>query len=232
MGNCEVDGSKRKEIHYFDSGSTPGVDDYKNGLDWYRTWFPVRTRATQSKKFFESTPSYLYHPEAPERIYSALPNIKLIAVLRNPTQRAISQYFHMYRKGRETLPIMEALQTEEQRIERIKAKPNSTNRSFRIFAYKARGRYQEQLSRYYKYFSRDQLLVLSSDLLFSNPDTALKKIFAFLGVDAEFVVPNLTPRNVGANKKELPQEVYDYLDLYFKDHNQKLYDLTGEDFGW
>jgi len=61
-------------------------------------------------------PIYLFHPLVPERIHHLLPKIKLITLLRNPTERAISHYFHQKGMGRETLPMGEAFQAEDQRI--------------------------------------------------------------------------------------------------------------------
>src|SRR5258706_11489250 len=75
----DVRGAFRKEVHYFDM-------HYDRGLDWYRACFPTRGFTG------ESSPSYLIHPEVPARVAAVLPDIKLIAILRNPVERAYSAY--------------------------------------------------------------------------------------------------------------------------------------------
>ena len=73
---------------------------------------------------------------------------------------------------------------------------------------------------------------MNSETLFTQPEDALRRVFQFVGVDTECTVNDLKPRNVGSNKTEIEPDVYEYLDDYFRPHNQALYELVGKDFGW
>jgi hypothetical protein len=136
------------------------------------------------------------------------------------------------RHRRESLPLFEALQEEEQRLEpaiRVKA---YRSRSFIHYSYKMRGLYKDQLEKYLHYFSRQQLLVLSNKDLFSDPDNTLRRVFSFLEVDAKFKVKDLKPRNVANERGKHDARVLQHLDDYFRPHNQALYELLGRNFGW
>src|SRR4030066_415696 len=194
--------SKVKEVHYFDRRR-----NYKKGELWYRSHFPLRDTINPGELVGEATPAYLFFPDAAKRIQKDLPNAKLICLLRNPTERAISDYFMALGEKRERRPIMEVVLGE-----------GGTWRS-----YKKRGLYLEQLQRYEKYLKKNQLLILSSEEFLSNPQKVLKQVFRFLGVDETFKCSNLSPRHVGKNKTPVPPEVYEYLNEYFKPHNRRLH---------
>lgn len=222
----------RKEVHYFDGGRHPGTDNFEKGEKWYRAHFPLRLSMGAGARTFEASPLYMLNPLVPERIFNALPGARLIAVLRNPTERAISHYFHEKRQGRESLPIMEAMQQEEQRMEPVVAGKDYNSNTFIHCSYKRRGLYKQQLEGFLGFFPRQQILVLSSDEFFGKPDNTLKKVFDFVGVDTGFRAETTRLRNVGSNKREVSPDVYDYLNGYFLPHNEALYELLGEDYGW
>ena len=222
----------KKEIHFFDGGLNPGVDNFEKGQAWYRAHFPLNKNISNHQKTFEASPLYIFHPIAPKRIFDLVPKVKIIAVLRNPTERAISHYFHQRRKNREPLSIYEALQEEEKRLEPVIKEKDYKNDIFIRNSYKSRGLYKYQLERYLNYFSWQQILVINSEDCFAKPDKTLKRVFDFVGVDTEFNVQDLNPRNVASNKSDVPPEVYEYLNSYFLPHNQALYELVGESYGW
>lgn len=222
----------RKQVDYFDGGLDPIIDTFTKGQQWYRAHFPFTKRLGSRSVTGEASPFYMFSPLAPGRIFSLIPSAKLIAILRNPTERAISHYFHEKRRHRESLPIMKALQEEEKRTEVAWLNNDFKNHNFIYCSYKGRGLYKEQLERYFRYFSRDQFLILSSEEFFHEPANTLSKVFHFLGVDSNFKVPDLEPRNVATNKTEVAPEVYDYLNSYFMQPNHELCQLIGKDFGW
>jgi hypothetical protein len=224
--------SLRKEVHYFDGGGEHDMDNYEKGLQWYRAHFPYIKSVNGNCITGEASPEYIFHPLAAARIYSAVPQVKMICLLRNPTERAISHYFHAKRKGHEKLSISNALHEEEKRMKHAINNQDYRDSTFIHSSYKHRGLYKEQLERYLEYFSREQLLVLESDELFGKPEFTLRKVFQFLEVDSEYKVKDLKPRHIGSNKKRVDSEVYQYLDEYFSPHNQALYDLIGEEFCW
>jgi hypothetical protein len=224
--------SIRKEVHYFDGGVDRTVDNYEKGESWYRAHFPCQPRIHASLKTFEASPLYMFHPLAPERISALMPQVKSIALLRNPTERAVSHYFHVKRQGNEALPIREAIENEETRLAPVLARQDYKDDRFRHFSYKARGLYRAQLKRFLKFFPREQLLVISSETFFREPRFVLERIFEFVGVGTDFRLSDLRAKNVASSKSDVDPEVYEQLNEFFRPHNQALYDLLGEDYGW
>jgi Sulfotransferase domain len=220
-----------KEVHFFDGGKDPRIDTYRKGPAWYRAHFPKRD-VDSACQAFEASPLYIFNPLAPKRIFDLIPNAKLIVLLRNPTERAISHYLHVKRRGREPLPMMEALKAEEARIGKAIERQDFKNEAFRLHSYKCRGRYKEQIGRFLQYFRRQQLLILCSETFFKDPRATLRRVFEFLGVDAAFKVPDLKPRNVASNRGNIDPAARSYLNTYFQPHHQPLYDLTGENYSW
>ncbi|MGB3300299.1 MAG: sulfotransferase domain-containing protein [Phormidesmis sp.] len=221
-----------KEINFFNGGVEVGNDNYKKGEKWYRAQFPPENRKLPNSKAFEASPLYLFNPLVPKRIFHSIPDCKLIAVLRDPTDRAISHYFHEKRKGREPLPILEAYKQEEVRLKSVLEAQDFKSRAFRTFSYKSRGRYGEQLDRFLRHFPQQQMLILSSEELFESPKMTLGRIFDFLEVDANMASIDLSPQNVGSNRVKVGPEVHEYLDEYFHPYNQALYELLGKSYGW
>jgi hypothetical protein len=224
--------SYKKEVHFFDGGLDPNVDNFNKGQAWYRSHFPLKWNTSNNQKVFEASPLYIFNPLAPQRISELIPEVKLIAILRNPMERAISHYFHEIKRGRESLPVMEALQAEEERLIPVIDKQDYKNDIFIHHSYKSRGLYHEQIKRYLDYFPMSNILVINSETLFTQPDDTLRRIFQFVGIDTAFTVKDLKPRNVGSNKTKIDPGVHEYLEDYFLFHNQKLYELIGKNYGW
>jgi hypothetical protein len=228
----EIRGSFRKEVHFFDGGLVSGIDNFKKGKHWYRAHFPLEN-ATSEARIIEATPSYLFVPCVPARIFQQLPEVKLIVVLRDPVERAISHFFHEVRAGREKRPIMSALVEEDDLLAPIWRSGEYKSREFLSFSYKARGRYAEQLSRYFDLFSRNQILVLSSKALFGATDETLSLAFNFLGAaDSIKCVKDHRPKNVGKNKSPVESSVREYLVDYYAPYNDRLCEILGEQIDW
>jgi hypothetical protein len=225
-------GSCIKEVHFFDGGIKPGIDNFAKGEAWYRAHFPLRKDLSATQKTFEASPFYLFNPLAPSRIANLLPNVKIIALLRNPVDRAISQYFQEKRRKREPLEITEALEQEETRLKQVIERGDYNSATFIYHSYKSRGLYKQQIERYFKYFPRQQLLLIKSEDLFKDTNNILRQVFEFIGVASDFAIDNLTPRNVAKTRSPVSSEVSAYLKSYFLPHNQALYELVGRDFGW
>ncbi len=216
--------SYQKEIHFFDKKPHLDIDDLNKNMACYRAFFPLKRQRKVPTKIFESTPRNLFNPLAAKRIFNLMPKVKLIILLRNPTQRTLSHYFHTTYLGRENLTLMDALRAEETRL----------NASQVIIpqAYKQRSIYHQQIARFYRYFPKHQILILSSEEFFNNTEQMMATIFKFIGVDSGYKIQDLTPHNVGINKKQVSQDVITYLDDYFAPHNEALYQLLDKDFGW
>ena len=221
-----------KEVHYFDGGLNSRVDTYQRGQEWYRAHFPFRSMLDDHRITGEATPLYIFNPLVPARIAELLPDVKLIAVLRNPTERAISHYFHEQRKGREPLSIGEAFRAEEERVRPALQRGDYKDPTLIRCSYQSRGYYHAQLERYFKYFARDQMLILSSEELFREPENTFWRVCEFLGIDGRIERIDFKPLNVATNKTDVSAEIYEYLDAHFSSPNQALFELIGRKFDW
>jgi len=165
-----------KEVQFF-------TLDWGRGLDWYRRHFPA---ATEGRVTFEASPYYLYHPLAPKRVAEALPDAKLVAVLREPVARACSHVEHNRRLGLEHLPFAEAVAAEPGRLageeRRLMEDPTAVSHVHRHHSYLDRGRYHRQLARW-DAACPGRLLVLESESLFRRPDATFQRLLSFLELD-------------------------------------------------
>jgi hypothetical protein len=134
----------------------------------------------------ESSDLYLCSPEAPARIRHYVPHVKLIAILRNPVDRAYSGYRYLVRDGREPLgSFEEALDAEAARVA-ANWEP--------IWFHARRGFYAAQLKRYFELFDRSQIRVYTYDEFVGSPLGVLRDIYRFLEVEESFV-PDLSLRH-------------------------------------
>jgi hypothetical protein len=135
-------------------------------------------RASGEKAVGEVCAAYLCHPKAAERIRARLPDVKLLAILRHPVERAYSNYMHKLREGAEPLTsFSDALEAEARRIR---------DGWQYTWHYQARSRYFDQLRPYYQLFAKEQIRVHLYDDLCQRPLLLLRDIFGFLGVDQRF----------------------------------------------
>jgi hypothetical protein len=223
-----VEPTWRKEIYFFDR-------HWAKGLSWYRAHFPIRHARTLAG---EATPCYLIHPHVPRRVLDTVPKVRLIALLRDPVDRAYSFYQMKLRYGFETLPFEEAVEREADRLagemERMLEDESYYAFAFQHYSYLHRGIYAEQLSHWLKHFSRDQLLILDSHSFDSDPSGTMRHVSAFLDL------PEPPDAKSGARGKKLNFAPYPAMKAstrreltdYFRPHNQRLYHLLGRDFGW
>lgn len=145
-------------------------------LDAYRALF---AEATTESIVGEASPVYLYDEDAPRLLCEHCPEATLIAVLRNPIERAYSHYLHLFESGREPLNDFEdALDAEEERREA------GWEWSWH---YKRMGFYGKQFSRYLEYFDRDQLKVYRFERLTADAVRFAQTVFRALGIDESFV---------------------------------------------
>ncbi|MER2597901.1 MAG: sulfotransferase [Caldilineales bacterium] len=224
--------ASKKELHFFDGGLDARVDTFTRGEHWYRAHFPCKSLGALHRPAFEASALYSFSPWAAPRIAAQYPQIKLIVLLRNPVERAISHYFHEVQRGYEPLPLLDALHAEEERLRPALEQQNYKDARFIHYSYKRRGVYHDQLRWYRRYFAPDQLLVLLSEAFFADAQATLQRVFQFVGVDDRFQVKDLRPRNAGQNQTPVSDAVYAYLHAYFQPHNQSLDELLGFRCGW
>lgn len=223
--------ARRKELHFFNRG-------FAQGMQWYRAQFPawIDHREHWGKRTLtgESTPAYLFHPLAADRMRQTLPDVKLIALLRNPIDRAFSHYHHGLRVGYETLPFEDAIAREPARIEREREKmladPGYYSEGYRNYSYLARGMYADQLERWFELFPRERFLILKSEAFYADPAAILNKTFAFLGVSSWKLAAYETYNR--ADYAAMNPVTRARLVDYYAPHNARLYDLLERDLGW
>jgi hypothetical protein len=233
----QIRASVPKEVHFFDGGTPAGDDAYARGEAWYRSHFPLVSELAPGQKVFEATPIYLLHPLAPARIAATVPEARLIAVLRNPVDRALSHYFHNVRqndlrRNREDLPPRAAMAAEEARLADVLARGDYKDELYRAFTYKARGRYLEQLERYWAHFPRQSLLVLRAEDLFADPAAAVGRVLDFLELDPAPAAIDFRPQNVGHNRGDVDAATLAELEAYFAPLNRALAAELGAAFAW
>jgi hypothetical protein len=147
----------------------------------------------------QSAVNYIFYPQLLTSIAKFNSKAKLILILRNPVDRAISSYSYFKKMLRETRPMEEALIYEPKEATEF-TKANSD------FTYIEHGFYAKQIKNCLKYFPEEQLLVLDYNDLSKNTSALLYKLFSFLNIDVAFQ-PDLTPRNVtGSVKNQFLQE--------------------------
>ncbi len=226
--------ASQKEIFFFD-----GYFDM--GILWYKAYF-----STYLEKYFkkilqkkdlitgEANPNYIFHPLVPKRIFNAFPNAKLIIILRNPVDRAYSDYNMRVRMNDENLSFEDSLKDEKRRVmgEREKIYKNENYFSYNLttYSYLDRGIYIEQIKDWMNLFSKKQMLILRTEDLDENPNKILKQTFEFLGI-SNFKIKNMKRKNVG-KYKEMNSNTRKWLIEYFKPHNERLYKYLGRNFDW
>ena len=173
-----------KEVHYFDLQA-------KQAATWYAKHFQD---ARPEQLCGEITPFYLFHPDVPARIHAVVPEVRMIVLLRDPVERALSQVFHARKRGFEKLKLEEALEAESSRLQ------SGDPESLQKHSYVSRSRYLDQLNRYETLFPKHQLLILQSEQLFSNPKSIWKKILGFLELETVPLINTFPRANVGNNQ--------------------------------
>jgi hypothetical protein len=164
----EICFSKPKEVQFFD------VDfDYDKGPSYYENFFKCKKGENVRGEY---SPEYFLHDKTIERIRKDAPNAKLIFTLRNPMDRAFSQYLYRQRKTGKVFPIEKIFDQDSIRIEE------------RILYF---GLYYKHLMRWVKDLPRDQYLILIHEDSRKDPISFIKSIYKFLGVNPDFVSPNL-----------------------------------------
>lgn len=162
---------KSKEAHFFD------IDQhYERGLKW---WFDTFFSSVNNEKIVGAiTPEYFYYEDVPTRILETLgKDIKIIILLRNPVDRAYSHYLMSKRRGYEEYSFEDAVSIESERIKIGDFEKNH-------FSYITRGLYSEQIKRYQRIFSKENILILRfEDDFINNKEQTIRTILAFLGVD-------------------------------------------------
>lgn len=224
-----------KGIHYFDTS-------YHKSVDWYNAHFPTTAeREAHAAKIGqkaiagEASPYYMFHPAGAERMAKAIPDTKLIVLLRNPVKRAISHHLHMVWEGHESVKdIDEALDLEASRLkgveEKLLADPRLVSRPHQHYSYIARGHYAPQIERLYKHFDRDNVLVMTTEKLVSDSEASLSAIQSFIGFEIDPSI-QLEKRNASSKFEPNPDTV-SRLTKEYAESNKQLAELLDIEIPW
>lgn len=223
-----------KEIEFFDR-------HYSSGFRWYRAHFPAmrelrRESAGGMRRITgEATPDYLMNPLVPPRVHEGTPHIRLIALLRDPADRAHSFYNHRRRRGIEPLGFDEAVEAELELLEDapdpLMPVPGSESSIYRDRSYVRGGLYAEQLERWFAYFPRDQFLIIRSEDLFADASPIFHQVLDFLQLPQVWEPRSYRKINPGEYERMDPENRR-RLNEFFRPHNRRLEQLLGRSLGW
>jgi sulfotransferase family protein len=170
----EVYMASEKEVHFFDL-------HHRSGMEWYATRF---AGASGERQIGEAT-TYMHDEQPRRRMAAALPDARLIVVLRDPVSRAYSHYWLNRANGIERLGFEEAIAAEPKRLATL------DEIAARRFAYARAGRYLEQLLDLCRFYPREAMFVMLLDDLRSDARTVYRRMCRFLEIDDHFVAPEV-----------------------------------------
>lgn len=182
----------------------------------------------------ESSPYYMFHPLARQRIAADLPEVRLLVMLRDPVMRAYSAHSHEVARGFEQLGFAEALEAESERtageFEMLMAVPGYDSAEWQHHAYLARGRYVEQLRALEALVGRERIRVVDSDDFFSSPEREFEKVRSFLNLEP---AENIRfERHNARQRSPLDPELAGQLRDYFLPYDEQLRDWWGRTPSW
>ena len=218
-----------KGVHYFDTG-------FDRSWRWYESHFPLdpaKVPGSRPTRVGEGAPYYLFHPLALKRMRERLPDVRLVAVLRDPVERAYSHWVHETARGFETLSFEAALEAESGRLageeERLVNEPGYYSFEHQHHSYIARGQYAPQIERLWSVFPKEQSLVLPAQHLFEEPDAAFRTTLDFLGLSP------FTASYDTYNARDYPPmspDTLTWLTGEFAGSNERIIELLGPEFTW
>ena len=151
------------------------------------------SKATNAKAIGEMSLSYMLYKHVPKNIFATYPHAKIMAILRNPSERAFSQYVMNLRQGK-TLEkdFLKEIITDDKK----KIKGWGANHQYLMI-----GKYYEQLSRYYEVFPANQIKIFLFDDFKKNPNQVVQEMFSFLEVSLQIEIDTREKANEGSIPK-------------------------------
>ena len=211
----------QKELNFF-------PHKVQHGLDWYLAHFPT---VTDTPDFMtgEATTSYFESPIVPHLLHRTFPNTKLILLLRNPIERALSWHYHKVRAGRETRSLDDAIFAELKRLSPMNIS------DLRQLGYQSPnnllgGLYVYKLQRWIDTFGAENLLILTSEDLYDQPAAIMAETWNFLGLPP--YVSRQYKRHNHINYPPASPMLKEALASFFAPHNQRLESYLSRPFHW
>uniref|UniRef100_A0A8C4QXL6 Sulfotransferase n=1 Tax=Eptatretus burgeri TaxID=7764 RepID=A0A8C4QXL6_EPTBU len=221
------------EVHFFDDDH-----NFARGLNWYREQMPM---SHPKQITVEKTPAYFTSSIAPERIYRMDPGMRLLLIVRDPTERLISDYTQVFHnrvaQGKATAPFEDVAIRES----RVNLEYRAVHRSL----------YDEHLKRWLTFFPRSHLHVVDGEQLVHNPPAEVAAAEQFLGLPSHvgpdsfyfntsrgfFCLRNTTHERCLSESKGRPHppvrwDVLQLLRDFFREHNHRFFRMVGQTFDW
>jgi hypothetical protein len=196
----------RKEVNFFIGED--GGGHWHRGWDWYASLFDPSARVRGESSPGYTSPSF---PEVAQRMASGLPDVRLIYLVRDPVQRAVSQYRHHQRDDAEHRPLAEAI-----------LDPGSQ--------YVARSRYHERLESFLRCFAGEQILVVVQERLLANRRAEIARVYAHIGADPQWWDDGLHERwHVGGAVTDIPAALRQEFAARVYDDTDRLRAFMGDD---
>ncbi len=224
----------QKEIHFFDDD-----ERWARGFEFYRKKMPY---SFPGQMILEKTPAYFSCKQVPERVYKMNSTIKLLLIVRDPVDRAISDYLQIHLKKlskNKTDKTFEEQAIDENGKVIISFNPISRSLYFRYMTF------------WLRYFSIDHFLILNGASLVDDPYTQVKQVEKFLGLESKiskdmfyynetkgfYCIRNefrekCLAKSKGRPHPEISPLVIKTLRDFYRPFNQVFYQLVGTDFGW
>jgi hypothetical protein len=231
----QVMAASHKEPHFFDV-------NHRRGEAFYRRLFPLtahmRARARRAGGPVvtgEATTHYLSNPAVPARVAAMLPEVRLVAILRDPVERAYSHYQLARRNGRELLSFEEALAAEDGRLdgeeERLLADPAYRGEVYSVQSYRTRGLYLRQLEWWWQHVPGERLLVLRAEDMFADPVAVYRQLAGFLGLQPDLDADRFEARN-RVRYGDMAPETRAELRAFYAGPNRALEQRLGRAMHW
>jgi tetratricopeptide (TPR) repeat protein len=192
---------------------------FNRGNAWYLSHFPKLPNALDFL-VGEASPSYLNFPDVPQRVAQLLPNTKLIVLLRNPINRAISHYYHWVRQYGEKRTLAQAIDAEIERLDHASEVDLIAGKYWSHEGYVSRSLYVYDLQRWLQFFPREQFLFLSSEAFYEQPESCLNQVFEFLGISPHGI--DSYPKLNKGDYHPVDEGIRQTLANFFQPHDRKL----------
>ena len=209
-------------------------DNFLLGINWYKSHFPTMQKKKEIKKkygkfvTYDVTTSYMRRNDTAIKIKETIPDVKIIAILRNPVDRAYSEY-NTNSKNESSNETFENLVLQEINTYH-KIKDHDTEILIKKLKLIGKGLYEIQLKKWFEIFSRDSILILATEEFAIEPNSLYSKIFRFLELP-EYKIKNTQKFNKNTYSIMSDKTRQILLDFYSSE-NKKLFNLIGQEFDW
>ena len=209
-------------------------DNFHLGLNWYRSFFPTKSLKKRiENKFekclsFDTTTTYMENKKTAENVSAVKQNMKIIVMVRNPIDRAYSQYHRSIKDNMESREFEDLVNEEIKKLDLQKdtffqIRRNESN-------YIKKGLYYEQLKPWFELFPKENIGIFSTEEFRIDSKKIYNEIFDFLNLP-HFTIKNNKIMEKG-NYLPMKEEIRSKLSIFYREHNEKFFKLIGKRFEW